>query len=274
MTYQGSPSPLLPPPSHDLAHMENHRSTTGLFGNTSDWFPLQAPIPFPHPCHVLVPSQTILSTHWRCCHPAWGHRVRGLLQPTLSEPPAPSCRPIGVDAGLAPVHLPIHTRLGNSCPGPSCQPVISTLAPCPPWGTRLFCYFLSCPRRVVYNRTSRKMSNAPGVHIRVPGFGKTYSVEYLDQSKLAGERRRGVGCLGKPHAPCKWKGVPVSQVGTGSAESPGDLGVRDIGLGDTLPLSTGRRQGPPHPGPQCAWDAWSHYLWLELPSYRAYQRTL
>uniref|UniRef100_A0A8B9ZA56 Lecithin-cholesterol acyltransferase n=1 Tax=Buteo japonicus TaxID=224669 RepID=A0A8B9ZA56_9AVES len=40
--------------------------------------------------------------------------------------------------------------------------------------------------QVVYNRTSRKMSNAPGVHIRVPGFGKTYSVEYLDQSKLAG----------------------------------------------------------------------------------------
>ncbi|XP_010222771.1 PREDICTED: phosphatidylcholine-sterol acyltransferase isoform X3 [Tinamus guttatus] len=42
--------------------------------------------------------------------------------------------------------------------------------------------------RVVYNRTSRKMSNAPGVHIRVPGFGKTYSVEYLDQSKLADEQ--------------------------------------------------------------------------------------
>uniref|UniRef100_A0A8C3E003 Phosphatidylcholine-sterol acyltransferase n=1 Tax=Corvus moneduloides TaxID=1196302 RepID=A0A8C3E003_CORMO len=42
--------------------------------------------------------------------------------------------------------------------------------------------------RVVYNRTSRKMSNAPGVHIRVPGFGKTYSVEYLDQSKLAEEQ--------------------------------------------------------------------------------------
>lgn len=30
------------------------------------------------------------------------------------------------------------------------------------------------------------MSNAPGVQIRVPGFGKTYSVEYLDTSKLAG----------------------------------------------------------------------------------------
>lgn len=30
------------------------------------------------------------------------------------------------------------------------------------------------------------MSNAPGVEIRVPGFGKTYSVEYLDKNKLAG----------------------------------------------------------------------------------------
>nr|XP_056718304.1 phosphatidylcholine-sterol acyltransferase [Euleptes europaea] len=40
--------------------------------------------------------------------------------------------------------------------------------------------------RVVYNRTTQRMSNAPGVHVRVPGFGKTYSVEYLDKSKLVG----------------------------------------------------------------------------------------
>ncbi|XP_026350834.1 phosphatidylcholine-sterol acyltransferase isoform X1 [Ursus americanus] len=40
--------------------------------------------------------------------------------------------------------------------------------------------------RVVYNRSSGRVSNAPGVQIRVPGFGKTYSVEYLDNNKLAG----------------------------------------------------------------------------------------
>ncbi|XP_044111832.1 phosphatidylcholine-sterol acyltransferase isoform X1 [Neovison vison] len=54
--------------------------------------------------------------------------------------------------------------------------------------------------RVVYNRSSGRVSNAPGVQIRVPGFGKTYSVEYLDNNKLAGvftgER---VGCgRGRP----------------------------------------------------------------------------
>ncbi|KAM4614019.1 phosphatidylcholine-sterol acyltransferase [Discoglossus pictus] len=40
--------------------------------------------------------------------------------------------------------------------------------------------------RVVYNKTTRTVSNAPGVDIHVPGFGKTHSVEYLDKSKLAG----------------------------------------------------------------------------------------
>lgn len=50
-----------------------------------------------------------------------------------------------------------------------------------------------CPTvpRVVYNRSSGRVSNAPGVQIRVPGFGKTYSVEYLDNNKLAGVCTQG-----------------------------------------------------------------------------------
>lgn len=51
--------------------------------------------------------------------------------------------------------------------------------------------------RVVYNRSSGHVSNAPGVQIRVPGFGKTYSVEYLDDNKLAGVSTQGKeGALG------------------------------------------------------------------------------
>ncbi|XP_052454439.1 phosphatidylcholine-sterol acyltransferase [Carassius gibelio] len=40
--------------------------------------------------------------------------------------------------------------------------------------------------RIVYNRTTRKTSNAPGVEVRVPGFGQTYPIEFLDLNKLTG----------------------------------------------------------------------------------------
>uniref|UniRef100_H3CE10 Phospholipase A2, group XV n=1 Tax=Tetraodon nigroviridis TaxID=99883 RepID=H3CE10_TETNG len=40
--------------------------------------------------------------------------------------------------------------------------------------------------RLVYNRTSRRSSNSPGVQVRVPGFGQTYPIEFLDSSRLAG----------------------------------------------------------------------------------------
>nr|XP_020460105.1 phosphatidylcholine-sterol acyltransferase isoform X2 [Monopterus albus] len=40
--------------------------------------------------------------------------------------------------------------------------------------------------RLVYNRTTRRSSNSPGVQVRVPGFGQTYAIEFLDYNKLAG----------------------------------------------------------------------------------------
>ncbi len=39
----------------------------------------------------------------------------------------------------------------------------------------------------MYNRTTRKTSNAPGVEVRVPGFGQTHPIEFLDLNKLTGE---------------------------------------------------------------------------------------
>ncbi|KAJ8012930.1 hypothetical protein DPEC_G00048000 [Dallia pectoralis] len=40
--------------------------------------------------------------------------------------------------------------------------------------------------RIVYNSTTRKTSNPSGVTVRVPGFGQTYTVEFLDKNKLSG----------------------------------------------------------------------------------------
>ncbi|XP_024912356.1 phosphatidylcholine-sterol acyltransferase [Cynoglossus semilaevis] len=40
--------------------------------------------------------------------------------------------------------------------------------------------------RLVYDRTTRRSSNSPGVQVRVPGFGQTYPVEFLDNNRLTG----------------------------------------------------------------------------------------
>lgn len=37
--------------------------------------------------------------------------------------------------------------------------------------------------RLIYDKHSRTSSAPPGVDIRVPGFGQTYSLEFLDPSK-------------------------------------------------------------------------------------------
>lgn len=116
-----------------------------------------------------------------------------------------------MDTNCAPVH-PTSTQ-GLAAARSKLLPSDFHPSPMFSMGTWLFCHLLSCPHRVVYNRTSRKMSNAPGVHIRVPGFGKTYSVEYLDQSKLAGERRRGQGVWGSHVLPANGEVSPCVQQG-------------------------------------------------------------
>lgn len=88
--------------------------------------------------------------------------------------------PLGVDCWID------NTRcMPSPPPQPSCPALGYWRAECP------------ATHRVVYNRSSGHVSNAPGVQIRVPGFGKTYSVEYLDKNKLAGvcigEKGRGSG---------------------------------------------------------------------------------
>ena len=35
-------------------------------------------------------------------------------------------------------------------------------------------------RRLQYNSTTKQYSSAPGVETRIPGFGHTFSIEYLD----------------------------------------------------------------------------------------------
>lgn len=55
----------------------------------------------------------------------------------------------------------------------------------------MWVYVCLC-QRLVYNRTTRRSSNSPGVQVRAPGFGETKYIEFLDPNKLAGERNTSV----------------------------------------------------------------------------------
>ena len=48
--------------------------------------------------------------------------------------------------------------------------------------------------RLVYNSTTRRSTNSPGVEVRIPGFGQTHSIEFLDTHRLAGEGKQ-LTCL-------------------------------------------------------------------------------
>ncbi|VDK32129.1 unnamed protein product [Gongylonema pulchrum] len=73
--------------------------------------------------------------------------------------------------------------------------------------------------KLVYNTTTNRTSDMPGVIIRVPGFGNTSTVEWLDNSKRSEGRyftdivealvplgyRRGKSIVG---APLDWRRAP------------------------------------------------------------------
>ncbi|KAM4800469.1 lysosomal phospholipase A and acyltransferase isoform X4 [Urocitellus parryii] len=116
--------------------------------------------------------------------------------------------------------------------------------------------------RLIYNRTSRATQFPDGVDVRVPGFGKTFSLEFLDPSKSSvgsyfhtmveslvgwgytqGEDVRG--------APYDWRRAPTATTGLEGQVYP-CFCVTGSSLGGRGqdPARPGLRRQQPHP---CHW---------------------
>ncbi|XP_059988627.1 phospholipase A2 group XV isoform X7 [Lagenorhynchus albirostris] len=119
---------------------------------------------------------------------------------------------------------------------------------------------ISPPGRLVYNRTSRTTQFPDGVDVRVPGFGKTFSLEFLDPSKSSvgsyfhtmveslvgwgytrGEDVRG--------APYDWRRAPTAATGLEGQVYPCLCGTGSaLGGRGQDPARPGLRRQQPDPG--------------------------
>nr|XP_044995604.1 phospholipase A2 group XV isoform X2 [Jaculus jaculus] len=113
--------------------------------------------------------------------------------------------------------------------------------------------------RLIYNRTSRATQFPDGVDVRVPGFGETFSLEFLDPSKsnvgsyfytmvesLVGwGYTRGEDVRGAPY---DWRRAPTAATGLEGQVHP-CLRVTGCALGGRgqNPSSPGLRRQQPHP---------------------------
>ncbi|XP_066206233.1 lysosomal phospholipase A and acyltransferase isoform X3 [Saccopteryx leptura] len=114
--------------------------------------------------------------------------------------------------------------------------------------------------RLVYNRTSRTTQFPDGVDVHVPGFGKTFSLEFLDPSKssvgsyfhtmveslVAWGYTRGEDVRGAPY---DWRRAPTAATGLEGQVYPCFCGTRcALGGRGQDPACPGLRGQQPDPG--------------------------